>query len=304
MSAELAAAYYVVNKDEPHLEEMVCGLIDSHSKCIPLVHQALAALLASLRSRLQKRGRRREPLIVVSTCIDLLIERALLAAGVPFTRVVQYYAHPRIDVSEFRDVTLASDGRVQLSSGDGISSFRADDLPALDDAIINQQVRTHELGRDVSIQGNPLKDLALAGLTEPIVYKFLGSHDAQMSCTISADQQFDFVWRVLRQERVPEQMNNILTNTPLLFLGCRILDPDFRLAYHTLLRRPLETNSYKRYAVQKPPQGGPQGFEDRAHARLWQSIKNEAVKRYKVEVVEADPAQFLTQLKNRVARAS
>ena len=74
------------------------------SRGIPPTHQQLAKLLRLLATRGERRVRRQTKQLIVTTNLDVMMERALLQAGVSFTRLVHYKSAARIDIHEYRDV--------------------------------------------------------------------------------------------------------------------------------------------------------------------------------------------------------
>ena len=101
-----------------------------------------------------------------------------------------------------------------------------DDLDALIRGHDEQIYDTGEVGPDAQ----PAASLSFSKLQQPIVYKLLGSHDVLSSCAISADQYYDLAWQVSRFSSVPPKIGEIVSNSPVLFLGCGFSMPIFALA--------------------------------------------------------------------------
>ena len=249
---DMAASYYAIKEGDSNLEDKVVDLIMERSNSIPNLHLRLVDLLKILQKRPTRRVRRRTKQLIVTTNFDVMMERALLCSGIPFTRIVQHRSGPRIHLNEYRDAALLADNSILFPlSGGSSKKVEKNDYEELDQMIKNYGYRTIDYGSgkgDGSIL-NPLHSLSLQDLTEPILYKFHGSQDIPDSCTISTDHYFDFFWRLMKQKTIPAQISEIISNSCILFLGCNLLDPNFRFTYYTLLRKSLEIRTYKRYAL-------------------------------------------------------
>jgi hypothetical protein len=245
-----------------------------------------------------RRARRRAPRLILTTNFDLLMERALLRAGLPFSRLVQFRAEPRIDVSVFSDVALGAGGDI-LVGGKKVGADSADEL---DDAVYSQKVTTYRLNGVAAGTANPLASLAIDQLPDPILYKFHGSQDIEKSCAISADQCFDFAWRLLKQECVPSQITEIIGTSTLIVLAASVLDHDFRLTYHTLLREQLKINSNPRFAIQSRQDIDRRDPWRQVAERDWQRIEESTLGNYRIKSIDAPPGEFLKQLSARIGR--
>jgi hypothetical protein len=150
---------------------------------------------------------------------------------------------------------------------------------------------------------NGLAGLAVNQLVEPILYKFHGSHDIDGSCAISADQCFDFAWRLLKQECVPSQISRIISTSTLVALGSSVLDHDFRLTYHTLLRHALDSNGSPRFAIASREEVDRRDPNLQLTAREWRAIEETALRKYGIKCIDAPVADFLAQLAARLRAA-
>jgi hypothetical protein len=236
--------------------------------------------------------------LILSTNYDLLMERALLRAGLPFTRLVQFRAEPRIDVTVFKEVNLSAGGGVVIAG----KRFGAKDGAALDGAIYDQPAETFRADVRTSTAGNPIASLPIDQFPDPILYKFQGSQDIERSCTISADQCLDFAWRLLQQECVPSQLSQIIGNGTFIALGASTLDHDFRLTYHTLLRRALEISRGSRYVIGSRAEGDRRDPHFQLVEREWDKLQENALKIYGLKSVDAEPQVLLTMLRERLER--
>jgi hypothetical protein len=294
---EAVASLLAVARGELALERRMVELLTRAGDPQPGVHAGLAGLVKLLGRRpVERRARRRAPPLILTTNFDLLMERALLRAGIPFSRLVQFRGTPRIDVSIFSDVALAAGGEI-LVGGKSIPAANGD---GLDDAVYAAARRTVRLD---GAGGNTLVSLAIDQLPGPILYKFQGSQDIEQSCAISADQCFDFAWRLLKQECVPSQITEIIGNSTLIILGTSVFDHDFRLTYHTLLREQLKINTYPRYAITAREDIDRRDPGHQLAQRDWDAVQQSTLGSYGIKGIDAPPAEFLKQLSARIARA-
>lgn len=287
---ECVAALLAATKGPLALESRVLDILADAGDARPEVHTALARLMKVLGQRpTERRARRRAPRLILSTGYDLLMERALLRMGLPFTRLVQFRSEPRIDVTEFKDVKrvggdIIIDGRL----------VSAEDADAIDAEIDRRERRSVRLVAQDGAGGSNLAALPIEQYTDPILYKFQGSQDIKNSCAISADQCFDFAWRLLKQECVPNKITEIIGSSTLVTLGTSVLDHDFRLLYHTLLRSALEGNtSNPRYAVLSRSDTDDRDATLTMSGREWPALESSALSNYRIKSVDASPADFL-----------
>lgn len=295
---DVAANYYAIQKDERRLEDQVVELIIERSTGVPTEHRKLAQLICDLRNhrRRSRRARFKSPQLIVTTNFDVMMERALLMAGISFTRIVQHRAEPKIHINEYKDVSLLADGAIQLSGAEGrIEKVAPDDYEAMD-RLIEQGA-----GRSLTLHGEAtgaepaqsISELSLNQFAEPILYKFLGSQDIPGSCTISTDQYFNLLFSMRKRQAVPSQIREIISNTPLLFLGFGILDPDFRLSYHVLMREPLKEKKFQHYGVHIPREADTDDSDRNVEARGWERIKHIALTRFGIQIIEEGTEAFV-----------
>jgi hypothetical protein len=220
----------------------------------------------------------------------------LLSAGISFSRVVHFRTRRRLLVNQYREVVV-SDGRiVRMQSADGGAATanigNADDLDAL---VRNQNEQIYEAG-DVGPDAQPVTALSFGKLQQPIVYKLLGSHDVSSSCTISTDHYYDLAWRASRFNSIPTKIGEIIGNSPVLFLGCRILDSDFRVSYHTLLRNAFELRNHRRFALCASAPVDRYDIAQKLGVISWTSLRNAALSDYGIDLVDADIKPFIDML--------
>lgn len=264
----------------------------------PPAHDELARLLSLLPSRPARRGGSKVPQLIITTNLDLMMERALLRAGLSFTRVVQYRSGEQIDVDVYRDVQLNNNGTVQLpttTAGGRPLVAQVDDVNELDAIIKARRKEDKELSK------RPPDSIPWSEMPEPILYKFLGSQELINSCVLSASHHFKFPRRVLQRNSIPAHITDIIANSTTLFLGPWFTDSDFLLTYYTLLCDPFGLSNDIRYAVQLHPQR----FEADIYRRqmdspVWEEIKENVMMEMKIKTIEADVAHFLRSLCARV----
>ena len=148
--------------------------------------------------------------------------------------------------------------------------------------------------------GGRASDDAIRSLV--ISYKLLGSHDVQLSSTISADHYYDLAWRVSRASSIPPQIGEIISNSPVVFLGCSILDSEFRVSYHTLLRHAFEIQGHKRLALCEHGDVDHQDIAHKMGVTNWESLRSAALSVYKIELIHSGIKPFLEMLREGVAK--
>jgi hypothetical protein len=302
---DISANYYAVQESEANLENRVADMLTTRTGKIAPIYEELANVLSALSDRPQRRSRNRLPQLVITTNLDVLLEGALLSAGVPFTRIVQYRAAPRVAISEFSKVDRLEDGKIRVESPRGDTrEFDPHDAVAMEEVIADHDLRVVESTSDPNSGGaiNPVESLPIDKLTQPIIYKYLGSKDVSNSCTLSIDQSFEFMWWKLRRRSIPKAIVKIIGNSSLLFLGGGILEPDFRLCYHTLLREPAEMNTNEHFMICNTPVADENNWSQRnLELKLWMRVKSTALRLYKLSILEARNRDFLALLCDSLA---
>jgi hypothetical protein len=301
---DVAGLYYNARWGEFRLERDVIDFINSRARGIPKTHRRLAELLGALSRRKAGRGGLRGQQLIVTSNLDLSMERALLAAGVPFTRLVQHRSAQRITVNEYRGVQPGADGRSVLlpppdpSHGAAAQRVALDDYVALDEFIAGygRQVFDQPTGEDRNESRKPLDQLPVQEFTGPILYKHLGSQDVRDSCAITVDHFFTFARQSLRRVCVPAKLSDAIDNTAALFLGYGFLDSDYRITYYTLLYKSFTGRAGVRYAVQLPPERFLTDAFRKMESGLWDRIKNAELQRSGITTVEEESDVFLERL--------
>jgi hypothetical protein len=337
---DLAASYYTTWADgnDPLLLKRLFGLFNSGKDVVPEPLALLASLLERIARRPMPRTAVARPLIV-TTNFDLMIERALLQAGVSFTRVVQHRDQPRIDVNHYpversRGPDGKLDGRIIFKEWEDLvdshgrrrrvvarrHAVDARSFEALDERIFehNHEVVTFPVGTRTDLASNPLSALSVKQplLPEdveeqtpgqprprqrpwPLVYKHHGSEDIEGSYAVSAEQHLQFMRDTMQKGNVPTEILNQIKDSPILFLGYSFLDPALRLIYNTLLHDRIRQQN-RLFSVQEPPQTKEAKKERRIESLLWRKLTRTALLQMGVETVEQGEKDFLQTLLDRV----
>jgi len=305
-SLDLAGSFFAASRNDADLEDMVIEILAGRHDSLPAIHRELVALLQARRARADVRGRRQSRQLIVTTSFDLNLEKALLAGGIPFTRLVQYRSLPRIKVNVVASIAKAADG--QLHIGGPREEPRA--VSTADDRRLGD-VLSGVGARKVEVRNGTMYEQLAAGespaerpldfdqLPEPVLYKLLGSQDVVDSCTISTDQYYDAIALAIAQKGIPEAVAEIISNTPMILLGSRILDCDFRLSY-AMLKKPLESGRGKaRFAVIGREPGDERDYGYKLGLRKWDTLRRLALSKYGIDMLDASGDAFLRRLRER-----
>ncbi len=314
-SLDVAGSYFEIAQGTAVLEATVVDLIRRGTQN---AQPRLQALIARLVDRLSALGAKRRPRpeapLIVTTAIDIMTERALLRAGVSFTRIVQGWSGSEITINEYKDVTVDDrhiaiglqerdkDGRLLLPEQDVVL---IEDTDALDDVIRmrSQTVVTDDNRRDEAT--HPIRGLVLDPYQSPdkpprpILYKYHGSQDVPGSCALSAEQYFTLGERRPIPNRIVQMIGN---SSGLFFLGGGT-DADVRHAYQTLLRRAYVDNKdvLKRYAITRPARDPETDSYRQIESQMWPAVVEAVRDRMKIKVLETNAEAFLSGLLERLA---
>lgn len=292
---DVASLYFGIRSGDRLLQQRVTERVADKSRVFPQTHDRLAELMKLLGKRPERRSGGRNLQLLVTTNLDLMMERALLRAGLSFTRIVQFRTGKRIEVKEYHNVQLIGGGIVQLPDEDGNpQQARVDNFVELDRLIMNfGKSPVDKSGNEESASATGLK---FSNLTEPILYKFLGSQDIDDSCVISTLHHFEFARGVLQQKGLPDELTSTIRNSTILFLGLWFMDPDFRLTYYTLLRDALRLENDRRYALQLPPTLFADDVYRKMERGIWEKIKEAGVRQIGITPLEEPCDKFLKKL--------
>jgi hypothetical protein len=336
---DLAGTYYTAaNQGDPLklLQTLFTMVEEVQTAGTTPVHSSLAALCGLLERRPMPRILAPPRPLIVSTNFDLLMERALLLAGISFTRVVQHRSAAKIEINEYQ---VSRQGRKILffeSESDDpaggaarrIATREVDENdiagPAgLDERILNHGRRTvvFETGGRADAARNPLASLSLRALDDrearrgnlgPVLYKCHGSQDIDGSYAASADQYYEYVRDTVKSGNIPEQLLTQIKDSSILFLGYGFLDPAFRLVYNTLLFDRVRKPENKLYAVRLSPQsqralatqhGSSAPSIDPVEEVIWDDLKELASTQMGIKTVDTDELAFVKRLSERIAES-
>lgn len=302
---DLASSYFAVRNGERRLEFKLREMVSRGTE-LTSTHLQIARLLRTLldlEPRWSRRGRQPARLIV-TTNIDLLMERALLAAEVPFVRLVQERTGQKIIVNEYPEISAEGNERLTLRSDDDEIRVRHDDLDEICAAISDfgkEEIRYRAGSRGDAAQ-NALRVLPLERYRpRTFLYKIHGSEDVQRSCAVSIDQHFRLLKTMLEKNIVPLKITEYLSSGPLLVFGYGFLDPPFRVLLHTLpiAGRADFDDERQLYFFQLPPEKDhPDDFR-RLEEQLWPKIKDQA-RNAGIEIVEKRGDHVLGELIDRL----
>jgi hypothetical protein len=301
---DVAGMYYAVNRGDQRLEDKVVELMLDSSQAITSTHERLATLLKLLTNRPNRRMLAKRQHLIVTTNIDVLMERSLLRAGIPFTRIVQHRSAQQININQYGFVQLVEGKVIQLPPEPGQGKpveIELDDFEKLDSVIESYGKRIERETEGITPFGksNQLNALNVQEMTEPILYKFLGSQDIPNSSVLSTSHYFEFARRVFQQNCIPEQIIEIIGNSNLLFIGLWFMDPDFRLTY-SLLRKALEITRFFRYALQLTPDRFKGDVYRKMEIGIWESIKDTGMLQLGIKTVEESNEVFLQELTDKI----
>jgi hypothetical protein len=302
-SMQVAGSYYEIGNGATSLETFVVDLVSKQTReQQPRLHSLIATLVEQLRTlAASRRGRQEtEPALIVTTSIDLLLERALLRAGIPFTRIVQEWADAEITVNRYDDVKLQG-GQLTISAENETRTFPLDDVDSLDEAIqsIGQTVISAKNSTSSTMR-HPIRELAFKQFQTagepagPILYKYHGSQDVPGSCALSTDQYF----RLGDRRAIPEALIQMIGNSSTLFFACCGLDADMRHAYETLFSRAFANgrSGMPRYAIIRPPsEPEPDGFRQ-WEIDMWPRVTDAMREQMQLKVLQAKPEELLSDL--------
>jgi len=268
--------YAMVEGGDRNVETRTVEIIERRSVEIPPGYQKLARLLRRLASgsNVADRNHRRHSFrkqysLVVTTNLDVLLERAFLAEGLSFTRIVQCRDNVDLDsddstadrgeeranardggargsvvkVNRYRVNNLVGQEAVEVEDGSGRSTVLA----------LNDTAAVYDLIEQAPAESIPASQLSFSDIRGPILYKPYGSQEFVESYVLTAAQYLEFARRCSRSKFIPTEIKLVIQSTPGLFLGYHPLDPDLRLLYHGVLRSRFTDERERRYGTLEPP---------------------------------------------------
>ena len=303
-SLETASRYYAAARGAQRLEGSL-RRAHGHTTRAPAAYGLLVRVLKRVLDDMQDRvgaplAAQDVPLqLVVTTNTDVWLERELVAARVPFTRVVMNRSGTRLQVNAVEGYIATDAGLTLVTEAvqtlvhyePGAATLRRDEL---DRAIARHGVRLFGRGAE------PLVELpAYLGdadrKTPLVLYKHHGSQDCMDSCAVSTDHFFELASATAS---VPSTVVARISNMPSLILGYSPLDADFRQIYHTLLHRLFDEGPSGLYRIllQSAPSDADDTCRFLTEARIWRRIKRHTRVDMKIDVQEVDAEPFLEDL--------
>ena len=257
---EVAALYFALfkKKEDAPARELI-SIIGGRAASKEDAAARLAAVLGNVRRR-----RPGQIQVVLTTNQDLTIERALLQAALPFTRMVRDVRKRLLIVEAYQfpedEKGFPEPGGV-YTKGAGGRAVPRPDSPTEADRLINEAA-----GREIWCASQPdprsftkeqVKGLVPAFEFDArpllVLYKFKGSVDIRGSCLIAADDLYDCA-TVEGQALIPRQINSSILENMSVLLGYYPGDIDLRLLHRTLLRDlPRGRGNPPKYAVSPVP---------------------------------------------------
>ena len=300
---DVAGSYYAIRmKDEEPLGQALESIAKKVPQ-IPYCHLLLAEIL-KLSGKRSAVLAREHPQVVLTTCTDLRLERALLQKRLVFTRIIQYRKSHRLLGAPLQLLVQkvspphGTGTRFELEGDDGAP--RIFDVGAPDHQVepfaraLDRYLEQSATETRHTVEKAPL----LRDLEGLIVYKFHGSVDRHESCLISTDQYYRLFADVPRY--IPEILTSTVINRPLVLLGASILHPDLRMTLKSLFRDQQKfAGSY--VVRERPPAKSPDPHRA-LEAQVWEELKHESAG-LGFQQVEASEVAFLEKLLKQLEAA-
>jgi hypothetical protein len=264
-----AATYFSIKNSERELYNVIEDLLHTGMRSISGEFRTLAQIIIELNKRPLRTRRSEVPhvRIVVTTRIDLALERAFIEQGLSFTRLIPTYdstlEKSRLTLERFRQCSPVEGGyrytKKKESNMEDAIALLSRDVNAIDDFI-----RAPDGAVDVA--GNDVKEMSLDQGPHPILYKLGGS--VEFGGVVSLDHQARCVARI-REGLLPYQVRASIQNSRCLLLGYWQGDGDFHLLNHSLLAECDKLSSSLAVA------SFPDGFtsDPKMETALWSFIK-------------------------------
>lgn len=318
---DVASTCYALKNGDKELENKAADIIVSRSLEIPPAYQNLASLLKLVKPQAQTepesprrriRGGKRAYQLIVTTNLDVLLERAFVAAGLSFSRIVQLRmrelgtasasgasatgattesvgGRATVQVNEYHVIEKLPRNRVLVQRDGEPQELSLTDVDALDEWIEGAGKRV--VGAEAALFSN---------LRQPILYKHHGSQDIVASCVLSTAQCMEFVRSCSRPGFIPADVERAIAATPALFLGYHPLDADLWLLHHALLGHLFQATNERRFALCERPRAGSGNCFWDVEDYLWDSLVESMDLRMRIKLLEREPASFLEALRSRV----
>jgi hypothetical protein len=271
-------------------------------RTMPELYEVLASVIARLRVAQLEASRENpqlEPQLIVTTSRDVMLERAFLRAGIPFTRIVQHCSSPEITINQYADVSVVN-RFITVASRDGqrSSPVETGDFEALD-RVIASCGRVSYPGAKRADAEKALRQLPLFKYSAPYLYKYHGSCDIPTSSALSTDHYM----RLAARDAIPERILEIIGNTAAAFVGSGLLDSDAIHAYSTLIRRATELKKqpqYPRIAVVNRPVKTSTDAYLLLESTVWPRVKDAVRRDRNIAMVEGEGEELLREMLTRL----
>jgi hypothetical protein len=99
---------------------------------------------------------------------------------------------------------------------------------------------------------------------------------------------------VTAEHLIPKELESIAANTPIVFLGTGLFDPELEYVAHTVLHEAWES-PHDKYMVRLPPDQDANDGYVRIEIGMWDRIKQRAMQS-KLRTVEESSESFLERL--------
>ena len=281
---EVARIYKLIYGSDKLEEAAIDNFVDARTAVNSPRYDRIAALVKELselsiraasagRSKLKQKSS--DPFLLLTTNIDLRLERSLIKVGTPFMRVVVERGGEKYRVSAFSDVKTLADKGFALQSMDGqVRSFSREEtitpdvqsaLPQRREEVIHelreQGVPEEFFPREADIfqsyrLGAILNDEAfevssdvfdnvaeLKRLPNTIIVKLLGSSGVDESAALTSSEQLRLVEF---QRNMPALFKRLVKNEPVFFFGFSPADYMFQKLHYVFLREALNSSEGKR----------------------------------------------------------
>lgn len=297
---DLTCYYYSLQRDDDLTEVAVKRVIAGQTQGLPASFDELARLLEAVARRKKARGRTAQASVddhrqlIVTSNLDLRLERALLDRGLGFTRVVQSRRspHQRVLRVRFEEHWVCFEPA-------GFRVPRSETCSLIREITAERQMVPSVWLKQKGYDTNPGSgELDLETLPfdpdEILLYKLGGSQDVLNSCAMTAEHLVDLARN--GDELIPDLILGIVRSTPSLFFGFSFIDPYFRLILGTLLREQDGT----RFALQERPTAEEARSDRKIEARLWKSMIAKAGIRFRLQPIEAPPERVFEAVRRRL----
>jgi hypothetical protein len=258
--------------------------------------------------------------LVVTTNIDLSLERAFLKACVPFTRAVLHCRSRQVLACAMSPVYRDANGltvigtvphvherapaEVSDDEHDWIRVCHEESAARSPTIALEEVYRTYEMNRlirEAWASHTPVTVDDLPSLPAPVVLKINGSYDIEGSTVSEAQQSSECGPGA--NEVMDKLLDNNIAHNPAVLLGFSLTEPDFVHLFDRWLRRPWFelASTVTRAALLEPPTDIRDG-QDRIYQVLADALETEAPEQLRVTPIRMGADQALTTIGDLIAR--